>query len=337
MILVNLWIDTSNINSYISNILLSHIEETLLKWEKVILYLNKRGIFNCVICQDCQYIFQCSDCDINMSVHKYPAVCKCHLCGKSEDIPHICKKCQWVNLHHIWVWTQQIEEALEWYFNTSSLNNKGSVRTYSIFRFDTDSMKTKKSKLEAIEKLSQADIIIWTKMITTGFNFEKIWLIWVILLEQELQIPTYNTEESVYNNIRQLTWRWWRVWQKTHFIIQSMIPDNETVQKIVYSNYRDFFTHTLQERKLFHYPPFAELAILEYAHTSQQKSVDFMANIYTKIHKNQELDIIFNSSSMKKVNQFYTKIVIKWDNLRDNLQIIKSDIIRNRSFTITFE
>jgi primosomal protein N' (replication factor Y) len=68
-------------------------------------------------------------------------------------------------------------------------------------------MKTKKSKLEALELLNKSDIIIGTKMITTGFNFKKVGLVGVILLEQELQIPKYNTEESVYINIKQLIGR----------------------------------------------------------------------------------------------------------------------------------
>jgi primosomal protein N' len=38
-------------------------------------------------------------------------------------------------------------------------------------------MKTKKSKSEALDLLNNSDIIIGTKMITTGFNFEKVGLI----------------------------------------------------------------------------------------------------------------------------------------------------------------
>jgi primosomal protein N' (replication factor Y) len=81
---------------------------------------------------------------------------------------------------------------------------KNIFKNKKVFRFDTDTMKTKKSKLEALDLLNNSDIIIGTKMITTGFNFKKVGLVGVILLEQELQIPKYNTEESVFINIRQL-------------------------------------------------------------------------------------------------------------------------------------
>jgi len=331
MQLVNLSLDKSRINPYLSNTLISKIEEVLNNWEKVILYLNKRWQFSSVICNDCQYLFKCKNCDISMSVHKYPAKFICHLCSNTEDIPLSCEKCGGVNLSNIWVWTQQIEDSLSNYFKWKK-----------IFRFDTDTMKTKKSKTEALDLLNNSDIIIWTKMITTGFNFEKVGLVWVILLEQELQIPKYNTVESVFINIRQLIWRGARVWQETDFIIQSFIPDNEIVQSIIYDNYKDFFIETLKERKLFNYPPFWEVATLEYRHSSEKKALEFSENLHNKLLIEQEedwknIEIIFNKKSIKKINQFYYKIVIKWENIRDFIEKIKPEIIRNSGLVVIFD
>ncbi len=331
MKLVNLWVDTSPINPYISNTLLSWIERALSQWEKTILYLNKRGQFSSIVCNDCQYLFLCKNCDISMSVHKYPTKFICHLCSHQEHIPLSCTKCKWTNLSHIGVWTQQVEESLKKYFQEK----------VTIFRFDTDTMKTKKSKVEALKLLDTADIIIGTKMITTGFNFKKVWLIWVILLEQELQIPKYNTEESVYTNIKQLIWRGDRVWQKTDFIIQSFIPDNEIVQAIVFDNYKDFFIKTLEERKLFSYPPFWEIITLQYRHKSQQKALDFTQRLFNKLEleleNTQNINIIFNETPMKKFNSFYYNIIIKWKNVRKTLHIIKPEILRNSMLSIHFD
>ncbi len=331
MHLVNLWVDKSNLNPYISNTLLSKIEEVLSNWEKAILYLNKRGQFSSIICQDCQHLSKCKNCDISMSVHKYPSKFICHLCAHQEEIPLQCSKCEWTNLSHIWVGTQQIEESLKNYF----WNKK------SIFRFDTDTMKTKKSKTEALESLNTTDIIIGTKMITTGFNFKKVGLVWIILIEQELQIPKYNTEESVYTNTRQLLGRWARLWQQTDFIIQSFIPDNDTVKSIVNDNYRDFFIKTLEERKLFHYPPFWEITTLEYRHKSEEKALDFTTQLFNKleleISSEKKIEIIFNKSSTRKFNQFYYKIILKGEDIRSVLILIKAEVIRNSWLSITFD
>jgi len=337
MQLVNLSLDKSRINPYLSNTLISKIEEVIAKWEKVILYLNKRWQFSSVICNDCQYLFKCKNCDISMSIHKYPAKFICHLCSNQENIPISCDKCGGVNLSNIWVWTQQIEDSLK----KLPLLSKERAGVRSIFRFDTDTMKTKKSKVEALDLLNNSDIIIWTKMITTGFNFEKVWLVWVILLEQELQIPKYNTVENVFINIRQLLWRWARVWQKTDFIIQSFIPDNEIVQSIIYDNYKDFFIETLKERKLFSYPPFWEVATLEYRHSSEKKAEEFMEKLNNKLvlenTEKENIEIIFNKKSIKKINQFYFKIVIKWNKVRDFIEKIKPEIIRNSGLVVIFD
>lgn len=331
MQLVNLSLDKSKINPYISETLLTNISEVLEKWEKVILYLNKRWQFNSIICNDCQYLFKCKNCDVSMSVHKYPSKLICHLCSASEEIPISCIKCWGVNLSNIWVWTQQIEDSLVKFYSDKK-----------IFRFDTDTMKTKKSKVEAIKNLEKSDIIIGTKMITTWFNFEKVWLIWVILLEQELQIPKYNTEESVYINIRQLIWRGWRVNQKTNFIIQSFIPDNEIVKSIIFDNYKEFFIKTLNERKLFNYPPFWEVVTLEYRDKSKQKSREFMEKLNNKLdilleESEEKYEIIFNPKSIKRINQYYYKIIIKWNNIRKFVEKIKPEIIRNSGLSIVFD
>ena len=343
MQLVNLSLDKSRTNPYLSNTLLIKMEEVLTKWEKVILYLNKRWQFSSIICNDCQYLFKCKNCDTSMSVHKYPSKLICHLCSDFKNIPLSCEKCSWVNLSNIWVWTQQIEDSLNKLFiiphpSGAPFNTKES-KVY-IFRFDTDTMKTKKSKSEAIQNLEKADIIIWTKMITTWFNFDKVWLVWVILLEQELQIPKYNTEESVFTNIRQLIWRGARVWQKTDFIIQSFIPDNEIVKWIVFDNYRDFFIKTLQERKLFNYPPFWEIATLEYRHSSEKKSKEFTEKLHNKLiieNENNEVEIIFNKKAIKKINQYYYKIIIKWNKVRNFIEKIKPEIIRNSGLVVIFD
>ncbi len=322
MQLINLSIDKSKLNPYLSNTLLLKIEETLKKWEKTILYLNKRWEFSCLVCKDCQSLEKCKYCDTLLNVHRKPAKLLCHICSYEKEIPIKCSNCFGSNLEKVWVWTEQIEIALKKYFPKAK-----------IFRFDTDSMKTKSSKTEAINEVEKADIIIWTKMITTWFNFSKVGLIWVILAEQELQIPKYDVEENLYQNIKQLLWRWGRVWQETDFVIQTFVPDNALIQNIAFWNYKEFFNFTLNERKTFHYPPFCELLYLEYKDLNKEKALEFIMQIKNKLdleNSSKSVEIIFNTNCIKKFNEFHYKIILKWQNLRDFLSCIKPEIMRNR-------
>ena len=334
MLLVNLNQDKSNINNYISSTLLENIKKYLNENKKIILYLNKRWEYSSLICNNCNYLYKCNNCDTSLSVHKYPAKLICHICNHTENINNKCCKCNKNSLQKVWIWTQQIEDIIKKEFNIKN-----------IFRFDTDVVKNKSEKKQALENLEKADIIIWTKMITTGFDFKNIWLIGVVLLEQELLIPKYNTEENVYSNIKQLLWRGSRNWEKSEVIIQTFIPENEIIKTITGSNYKDFFINTLKERKLFNYPPFTEMLILEYRHKSKDRAKTFIENLKNKLELNLhaindekkwiEIKLVPNPS--KKYNQYYYKIIIKWNNLRNFIKCIKAEIIRNSGLIVIFE
>lgn len=329
MFLVNLSQDKSRLNPYLSNTLLKKIDESLKEKKKVILYLNKRWEYTSLICNNCNHLYKCKNCDVSMSVHKYPAILICHICNNTSIIPTKCEKCNKETLQKVWIWTQQIEDSL-----------KSEFKNYNIFRFDTDTVKNKTEKSMALKNLENADIIIWTKMITTWFDFEWVWLIWVILLEQELLIPKYNTEEKVYSNIKQLLWRWSRNWEISNIVIQTFIPENEIVKSITTSNYKDFFIKTLEERKMFNYPPFSEMLTLEYRHNNREKAKNFMERLKNKLdleNSNKLIDIKLVPNPTKKYNQFYYKIIIKWVNLRDFINKIKPEILRNSWLIVIFE
>ena len=80
MLIVNLSQNKSNLNYYISGTLLENIEENLKQNKKTILYLNKRGNFSSLICEDCQYYYKCKNCDVSLTCHKYPEKLACHIC-----------------------------------------------------------------------------------------------------------------------------------------------------------------------------------------------------------------------------------------------------------------
>lgn len=327
MLLVNLNQDKSNINKYLSNTLLKCINDNIEKWKKSIIYLNKRWEYSSLVCTKCNNLFKCPNCDISLSIHNNEMIC--HTCNFMKRIENKCSICNSSELFKVWIWTQQIENTL-----------KDIYKDVRIFRIDTDIVKNKSDKEKALENLKKAEIIIWTKMITTWFDFESVGLVGVILIEQELQIPKYNTEEKVYSNIKQLLWRWWRKWEETNFIIQTFIPENEIIQNIINKNYKDFFIKTLEERKLFKYPPFTELATIEYRDLDKDKSKKFIDKIFKKLEINNadgKIEIIQIEKYTRKHNQYYYKIIIKWDNLRSFLECIKKDIFTNSKLVTIFE
>jgi len=105
----------------------------------------------------------CPHCDVMMKVHQREQKLLCHICSHSSEIPHSCPSCHGHHIEHTGVGTQHIETVLESVFPDTK-----------IYRFDSDSLRTVASRKEVLSDLAQADIIIGTKMMTTGFNFQKI-------------------------------------------------------------------------------------------------------------------------------------------------------------------
>lgn len=325
---INLNLDKSRI-PYFSSTLLEKIEENIKENKKIILYLNRRWEFSSMICTDCQKIYKCPNCDISLSVHKNPSFLLCHHCWYSENISLKCDNCKSTNLKKVWIWTEQLETNLIKLFPN-----------VDIFRFDLDSIRNKTSKKEALENLQKAQIIIWTKMITTWFDFDDVWLIWVILLEQELQIPDYKTEENLYSNIKQLIWRWWRKWSETDILLQTFIPENNIIKSLTEKNYKDFFKEVIEERKIFLYPPFIEMATIEYRDKNTTKSLDFISQIKLKLDI-LNIDNLYNielsTKAIKRNNEYIYRIFVKWNNIREFLQNIKKEIFKNSNLIIKFE
>lgn len=325
---VNLAQDISKYSKYLSNTLLHEIEKTLNKWEKILLYLNKRGSYNSLICWDCQYLWECSNCDSSLSVHSHSHRLICHLCGKQENIPIQCTKCSWHNLIFVGVGTQQIQEILESRFQDAN-----------IYRFDSDTMKTLRSKKAALSDLEKSHIIIGTKMLTTGFDFEKIGLIWVILVEQELSFPRYDAEENAYVNLRQFIGRGNRKSQKTTILLQTFIPKNPILQGITDESFKEFFSRTLSERKTFSYPPYKELVQLEYRDKNPEKALKFSEKLETMIRDvspDGEYQILRSTTTFKKNNSHHTHLILKWENLRNVIKPLIPTILRNPELSVIF-
>lgn len=325
---INLAQDQSSHSPYLSNTLIDEIEKTLQKGEKTLLYLNKRGAFSSMVCQDCHYLFECPNCDISLSVHHNPEHFLCHLCQHAFNIPASCPKCSGNTLKSVGIGTQQLESIMKTIFPEQS-----------VFRFDSDSMKSLSSKKQALASLESADIIIGTKMLTTGFNFEKIGCIGVILIEGELSFPHYDQLERAYSNLKQLIGRGNRKSQNTNIILQSFIPKNALIEQLVDANFQDFLYHNLTERKDFLYPPFQEMVQLEYRDKNASRALEYIENLTSSLEQyNREgvYHFLKATSSFRKNNLHHVSLIIKGTDIQALLEHIRDIILRDSHLSLIY-
>lgn len=326
---INLSQDQSRVSSYLSGTLLDEIEATLKKGEKVLLYLNKRGAFQSMICEDCQHLFECPNCDVSLSVHHNPKHLLCHTCQHAFNVPTACHKCWGVSLKSIGIGTQQIEEIMQKLFPNKN-----------VFRFDSDSMKNTSSKSAALKNMKQANIIIGTKMLTTGFDFEGIGLIGVILVEWELWTWSYDAQEKAYQNLRQLIGRGNRKSQETKILLQTFIPKNPIIKTLTEDGFKVFLKDTLSERKQFSYPPYNDFATLEYRNVDQKKALKYFEVFEQKLKKHNHLwahTILRGTNTFRKNNTHHARLIIKWEDIRSFLAPFRAEILKDKNLSVIFD
>ncbi|MBI5809861.1 MAG: primosomal protein N' [Deltaproteobacteria bacterium] len=83
--------------------------DTLKHGRQSLLFLNRRGFSNSIICRDCGHAFQCPNCSVSLTFHKYPLSLVCHYCDLSSAPPSECPVCRGVNLRDPGIGTEKVD------------------------------------------------------------------------------------------------------------------------------------------------------------------------------------------------------------------------------------
>jgi len=315
-------IDTQNnlkLTELLTDKSVSLLKEHLKNWKKIVIFLNSRGEHRWLICDKCSHIPKCEDCDAIFNVHKYPVKqLICHHCSRIEIIPMLCKKCKSPKLKVFGAWTQNLEDNIFKYF-----------KDYSIQRIDSD-IKNKTDH--------NADILI-TTFDTRNFYKEHIDVAFFPSIESMLMIPQYDIEEIIYSFVKNIIDR------SDDIIIQSWNIESDFMDFLVNKSFQEFIKHTINNRKLFWYPPYKDLAYI-WVYSHNKTKVDSLINhlvnklnliVDNKIsNKYQDYNIFYDKEIYKKLAwKFWKKIVLQWSNLKEFFrEHLSTEILKNREITI---
>ena len=322
--------------SYFSNELKDKILEKLEKKEQVILFLNRKGYANYVMCASCGEVKKCPNCDISLTYYKKDNILKCSYCEYIEKYVNLCNKCHEEDLNIMGVGTEKIEEELNILF-----------KDYKILRMDMDTTKRKGSYERIIEdfKNHKYDILVGTQMIAKGLDFENVTLVGVINADTSLMIPSYNAIENTYSLLSQVSGRSGRSNKKGEVIIQTYNPDNYGISEVVKQDYESFYKQEIDIRKKLLYPPFSNMLTLKI----KSMNIDLVKEHIIKIYKYLKLNLKETASilgpnllNIRKLDKKYEcSITLKYnkdENLDKIIKFLKSYYNKDRyvSFDIEF-
>ncbi len=292
---------------FLSARLIEEIERNVKEKKQVILFLNRRGFAHFMQCIDCGYIFKCKNCDIPYVYHKDIKKIVCHFCSYEIFAPDTCPVCKGTDVKYSGYGTEKIEEGLKEIFPN-----------YKIMRMDLDTTRRKKEVFEMFKKFKnrEIDILLGTQMIIKGFDFPDVSLIGILYADLTLNLPDFRARERTFIMLNQVIGR---ARKGGKVILQTMEPENPVIRYLNPDDYEKFYEEELKERKLFSYPPFSHLLLIEVKDKDKIKAMENAKEISKKLKGNFE---IFGPSfaPIEKIKNFYRVRMLLKSKERENFK-----------------
>ncbi len=237
------------------------ITKTLENNQQVILFQNRRGYNPYLICSSCGFIPQCTHCDVSLTMHKYSNKLHCHYCGSTYPKLVACPACgshEWMEKNF---GTEKIEEQLEETFSK-----------YKIARMDVDSVRGKMAHDNLIQLFEQhrLDILVGTQMVVKGLDFDHVNLVGILDADGLLNFTDFRVNERAFQLMEQVSGRAGRKHARGKVIIQALNVKHPVLQFVLGHDYASFYAFEIENRRLFFYPPFSRMIIINLKHKDKQ-------------------------------------------------------------------
>ncbi len=241
--------------------LFSLIEETLSADKQLILFQNRRGFSPYIECFSCGWIPACIHCDVSLTYHKQQHRLICHYCGYSRAVPSSCPECHDPHLVTRGFGTEKLEEEVSILFPG-----------YRIGRMDFDTTRTRKRYERIIRDFEggQTRILIGTQIVTKGLDFDNVGLVGVLHADNLLNFPDFRSFERSYQLMAQVAGRAGRRDSFGKVVIQTTNPSHPVIQHIRNGDYHTMYMSQMEDRQIFHYPPYTRLLKVTLRHENKE-------------------------------------------------------------------
>ncbi len=247
--------EVKTVTPLFSPMLKNAISARLERGEQVVLFMNRRGFAKQMLCEDCGYVAQCSDCSISYTYHKKEQLLRCHMCGGEVVAPQVCPQCQSGGIRYEGTGTEKIEGLTRALFPQARVG-----------RMDSDTMRGVDAHSKILNKLQrrEIDILIGTQMIAKGLHFPNITLVGVINADQGLYIPDFRSAERTFQLLTQVAGRSGRGDRAGEVLIQTFNPEHEAIDFAVKGQFQEFYEYDAPVRELLMFPPFGHIIALHF-------------------------------------------------------------------------
>jgi len=220
---------------------------------QTILFLNRRGNANFVLCRNCGVVIKCPKCNISLTYHSYNNRLICHYCGFTVKVPQDCPVCRSPHIRFFGIGTQKVEEELKKHF--------GDI---TFLRMDTDTTLRKNAHEKILKNFEEnnINILLGTQMIAKGLDFPNVTLIGVLAADILLNVDDYRASERTFQLVTQVAGRAGRGPNRGKVLVQTYNTDDYSIQAACKQDYEGFYRQEILVRKNLNYPPFTNIGVV---------------------------------------------------------------------------
>ncbi len=288
--------------SIFSLALREELDAALSAGNQAIIFLNRRGYSQKVVCRDCGYVAKCEQCDVTLTYHSEENCLKCHYCGNRYRMLPACPECGGMHIRYAGTGTQKIVSELTELFPSAR-----------IIRMDNDTVSGKDGHYKILSKFGkkEADILVGTQMIAKGHDFPSVTLVGVLDADMSLHFEDYRSGERTFQLITQVSGRSGRAEESGKVVLQTYCPENYILRYAVNYDYYGFYENEVRLRKATFYPPFALIVRVMATGTDKDLTVSALKGVFTEIDGLRQRDpaefLFLNrmSSPVKKIQGKY--------------------------------
>lgn len=285
-------------NSAFSFALREELEATLAHDNQAIIFLNRRGYANTVVCRECGYVAKCQNCDVTLVYHSEDDCLKCHFCGSKYKMLESCPECGGIHILYNGTGTQRVVADLKKEFPFAR-----------IIRMDNDTVTGKDGHYKILKKFAQkqADILVGTQMIAKGHDFPDVTLVGILDADMSLHFSDYRSGERTFQLITQVAGRSGRAGAKGKVVLQTYSPENYILRYAVNYDYAGFFKNELEIRKATKFPPYSLICRIMITGEDDADALDALKRIYFGMealrlqHKSEFIFLNKMRSPVKKI------------------------------------
>ena len=296
-------------NSAFSSVLKEEIEKCLSAEKQAILFLNRRGYSQTVICKECGYVAKCEACDVSLTYHRDEDCLKCHYCGAKYGMLSACPDCGSIKLSYAGTGTQRIVAELQKLYPSAR-----------ILRMDNDTTSGKEGHYKILKTFAEkkADILVGTQMIAKGHDFPAVTLVGILDADMSLHFSDYRSGERTFQLITQVAGRSGRAGEAGKVVLQTFDPENDVLRYAISYDYEGFYRNEISLRAAMAFPPFSKIVRVLVTGEDDKKTLEALREVYFALEKlytdNPEKFLFFNKmrAPIKRIqNKFRYQVLMR--------------------------